>query len=103
MNNRNNPLPAVFVATGLVLLVGCTGMNGGAAATQAAPVPPPPGVSTGTTQQGKQDTKTQKEDLPDRLLAPLDDSVDDLNRDINREIDREFPPDKTNTTPDSGD
>ncbi len=103
MNNRNNPLPAVFVATGLVLLAGCTGMNGGAAVTQAAPVPPPPGVSTGTTPPGKQDTKTQKEDLPDRLFAPLDDTVNDLNRDINREIDKEYPPNEKQTSPDSTD
>lgn len=93
MNNRNNSLAAVFVAAGLVLLAGCTGMNGGEAATQAAPVPPPPAETAGTTQQGKQDAKTQQEDLPDRLFAPLDDSVNDINRDINREIDREFPPD----------
>ena len=103
MNNRNNSLAAVFVATGLVLLAGCTGINGGAAVTQAAPVPPPPGVSTGTTPPGKQDTKTQKGYLPDRLFAPLDDSVNDINRNINRDIDREFLPENKNTTPDSSD
>jgi hypothetical protein len=99
MHNRNNSLPAVFFATGLVLLAGCTGMNGGGATTQAAPVPPPPGVSSDTTPQGTQETK--KEDLPDRLFAPLDDVVNDINRDTNRAIDSEFPPDKKN--PDPGD
>jgi hypothetical protein len=95
MNNRNNSLPALFVATGLVLLAGCTVMNGGDAATQAAPVPPPPGESTGAVQKGKEIAKPQGEDLPDRLFAPLDNSVDDINRDINREIDRELPPDSS--------
>ena len=102
MNNRNNSLPAVFAA-GLVMLAGCTGMNGGEAVTQAAPVPPPPGVTNGESQQGPQNTKTEKEDLPDRLFAPLDNTVNDLNRDINREIDSEFPPDKKQTPPDSSD
>jgi hypothetical protein len=101
MDTRNNFLAAVFVATTLVLLAGCTGMNGGEAAMQAAPVPPPPGESAGTVQKGKEDVKPQGEDLPDRLFAPLDDSVDDINRDINREIDREVPPNEKNTTPDS--
>ena len=94
MNNWNNSLLSVLTAASLVLLAGCTGMNGGEAVTQAGPVPPPPGVTNGASQQGAQNTKTQKEDLPDRLFAPLDDSVNDLNRDINREIDSEFPPDK---------
>jgi hypothetical protein len=91
MNKRNNSLPAVFVAAGLAVLAGCTGMNGGEAVTQAAPVPPPPGVSAGTSQNTGQDMKTQQEDLPDRVFAPLDDTVNDINRDLNREIDREFP------------
>jgi hypothetical protein len=102
MNNRHNPLATVFAAS-LVLLAGCTGMNGGEAVTQAAPVPPPPGVTDGTRQQGSQNTKTQKEDLPDRLFAPLDNTVNDLNRDINRELDSEFPPDKKQAPPDSSD
>ena len=95
MNNRNNSLAAVFVAAGLVVLAGCTGMNGGEAVTQAAPVPPPPGVSAGTNQNTRQDKKTHDEDLPDRVFAPLDDTVNDINRDINREIDSEFPPEKS--------
>jgi hypothetical protein len=103
MNKRNNALSTVFAAAGLALLAGCTGMNGGEAVTQAAPVPPPPGVTDGTSQQGSQNTKTQKEDLPDRLFAPLDDSVNDLNRDINREINSEYPPNKKQTPPDSSD
>jgi hypothetical protein len=103
MNKRNNSLPTIFAAAGLVLLAGCTGMNGGEAVTQAAPVPPPPGVTDGTSQQSPPNTKTQKEDLPDRLFAPLDDSVNDLNRDINREIDSEFPPEKKKTPPESSD
>jgi hypothetical protein len=94
MNKRNNSLPAVFFTAGLVALAGCTGMNGGEAVTQAAPVPPPPGVSAGTAQH---------EDLPDRVFAPLDDTVNDINRDINREIDSEFPANKKSTTPDSND
>lgn len=93
MTKRNNSLPAIFVAAGLVVLAGCTGMNGGEAVTQAAPVPPPPGVTAGTNQQDTQDKKTQKEDLPDRVFAPLDDTVNVINRDINREIDSEVPPD----------
>ena len=103
MNNRNNPLPKIFAAAGLALLAGCSGMNGDEAVTQAAPVPPPPGVTDGTSQQGAQNTKTRKEDLPDRLFAPLDDTVNDINRDINREIDSEFPPDKQQTPTDSSD
>ncbi len=95
MNKRNNSLPAVFVAAGLAVLAGCTGMNGGEAVTQAAPVPPPPGVSAGTSQNTSQDMKTQQEDLPDRVFAPLDDTVNDINRDLNREIDREFPENKS--------
>jgi len=103
MNNRKNSLPSALAAASLVLLAGCTGMNGGKAVTQAAPVPPPPGVTDSASQQGSQNTKTQKEDFPDRLFAPLDDSVNDLNRDINREIDSEFPPEKKQTPPDSSD
>ena len=103
MNNRNNSLAAVFVATGLALLAGCTVMKVGDAATQAAPVPPPPGESTGAVQKDKEIAKPQDEDLPDRLFAPLDDSVNDINRDINRDIDREFLPENKNTTPDSSD
>jgi hypothetical protein len=97
MNKRNNPLPAVFLAAGLVVLAGCTGMNGGEAVTQAAPVPPPPGDNAGTVQQG---TGKHKEDLPDRVFAPLDDTVNVINRDLNREIDSEFPENKASPTPD---
>ena len=103
MNKRNNSLPAVFAAAGIAVLSGCTGMNGGEAVTQAAPVPPPPGVSAGTTQNTRQDNKTQDEDFPDRVFAPLDDTVNDINRDINREIDSEFPVNKKSTTPDQND
>jgi hypothetical protein len=98
MNNRNTPVPAVLVATAFVLLAGCTGMNSGETAMQAAPVPPPPGETAGTTRQDKQDkqnTKTQKGDLPDRVFAPLDNTVNDINRDINREIDKEYPANKS--------
>jgi len=103
MNKRNNSLPAVFLAAGLVVLAGCTGMNGGEAVTQAAPVPPPPGDDAGTVQQGKPDTGKQEEDLPDRVFAPLDDTVNVINRDMNREIDKEFPENETSPTPDSSD
>jgi hypothetical protein len=99
MNKRNNSLPAVFIAAGLVVLAGCTGRNGGEAVTQAAPVPPPPGVSSGTTQNTGRHPKPQQEDLPDRVFAPLDDTVNDINRDINREIDSEFPANKKQTSP----
>jgi hypothetical protein len=103
MNMRNHALPAVFLATGLAVLAGCTGMNGGEAVTQAAPVPPPPGNDAATVQQGKPDTRKQEEDLPDRVFAPLDDTVNVINRDINREIDTEFPENKTSPTTDSSD
>jgi hypothetical protein len=102
MKYRNDSLPAVFVVAGLVALAGCTGMNGGETATQAAPVPPPPAEAAATSQQDKQ-KKRQPEDLPDRLFAPLDDTVNDINRDINRQIDSEFPPDKKRPTPDASD
>ncbi len=95
MNKRNNILPAVFAAASFLLLAGCTCMNGGKAAAPAAPVPPPPSQATGTTPQGNQPVKTPKEDLPDRLFAPLDDTVNDLNHDINRDIDSESPPNKS--------
>jgi hypothetical protein len=101
MTDRSNSLLAVFLAAGLAVLAGCTGMNGGEAVTQAAPVPPPPGDDAGTVQQGKPDTRKQEEDLPDRVFAPLDDTVNDINRDINREIDKEFPENETSATPDS--
>jgi hypothetical protein len=103
MNKRNNPLPAVFIIAGLIVLAGCTGINGGEAVTQTAPAPPPPGVSAGTTQNTSQDNKTQNEDLPDRVFAPLDDTVNDINRDINREIDSDFPANKKQTPPDATD
>jgi hypothetical protein len=101
MNNRNHSLPAVCVAAGLVLLAGCTGMNGGEAVTQAAPVPAPPGDAAGAVKQANPDTGKQKEDLPDRVFAPLDDTVNVINRDINREIDSEYPANKDSPTPDS--
>jgi hypothetical protein len=101
MNYLKNSLQAVYVTAGLVVLAGCTGMNGGKAATQAAPVPPPPAESGATIQQGTRDTKTQREDLPDRLFSPLDDTVNDINRDINRQIDSEFPANKKQAAPDS--
>jgi hypothetical protein len=103
MDNRNNALTAVFLAAGIVLvLAGCTGMNGGEAVTQAAPVPPPPGDAAGTVQQGKPDTGKQEEDLPDRVFAPLDDTVNVINRDINRELDSEFPANENSPSSDSG-
>jgi len=98
MKNLNHALPAVLLAAGLAVLAGCTGMNGGEAVTQAAPVPPPPGNDSETVQQG---TGKQKEDLPDRVFAPLDDAVDVINRDMNREIDEEFPENETSPAPDS--
>ena len=103
MNNLNHPLPALLLAAGLAVLAGCTGMNGGEAVTQAAPVPPPPGEDAGTVQQVKPDTGKQEEDLPDRVFAPLDDTVNIINRDMNREIDKEFPENETGPTPDSSD
>ena len=90
MNKRINPLASIFAA-GLVVLAGCTGMSGKDTEMQAAPVPPPPGVTDAATQPDRQDTQTQPKDLPDRLFAPLDDTVNDINRDINRELDSEFP------------
>jgi hypothetical protein len=99
MTERNNSLLAVFLAAGLTVLAGCTGMNGGEAVTQAAPVPPPPGDDAGTVQQGKPDTGKQQEDLPDRVFAPLDDAVNDINRDMNREIDKEYPENETSQLP----
>ncbi|MGB7934634.1 MAG: hypothetical protein WCH04_20895 [Gammaproteobacteria bacterium] len=102
MTKRNNSLPAVFVAVCLAVLAGCTGMNGGEAVTQAAPVPPPPGDDSGTDQQDKADSGKQEEDLPDRVFAPLDDAVNVINRDMNREIDKEFPENETSPAPDPG-
>ena len=102
MNNLNNSLPAVFLAAGLAVLAGCTGMNGGEAVTQAAPVPPPPGDDARTVQQGTPDTGKQQEDLPDRVFAPLDDAVNDINRDMNREIDKEYPENETSQLPGPG-
>jgi len=99
MNNMNHALPAVLLAAGLAVLAGCTGINGGEAVTQAAPVPPPPGDDAKTLQQGKPDTGKQQEDLPDRVFAPLDDAVNDINRDMNREIDKEYPENETSQLP----
>jgi hypothetical protein len=99
MTDRNNSLLAVFLAAGLAVLAGCTGMNGGEAVTQAAPVPPPPGDDAKTVQQGTPDTGKQQEDLPDRVFAPLDDAVNDINRDMNREIDKEYPENETSQLP----
>jgi hypothetical protein len=103
MNRRSHSLPAVLLAAGLAALAGCTGMNGGEAVTQAAPVPPPPGDNAGTVQQGNTGTGKQEEDLPDRVFAPLDDAVNVINRDMNREIDKEYPENETSPTPDSSD
>jgi len=100
MNNPNHALPAVLLAAGLIVLAGCTGMNGGETATQAAPVPPPPGDDAKADQQGKPDTRKKEEDLPDRLFAPLDDTVNAINRDMNREIDKEFPENETSPAAD---
>jgi len=100
MNNLKHAPPAILLAAGLAVLPGCSGINGGEAITQAAPAPPPPGDNAATVQQGKPDTGKQKEDLPDRVFAPLDDAVNDINRDINHEIDSELPENKT--SPDSG-
>jgi hypothetical protein len=91
MNMRINSLASIFAAAGLVVLAGCSGMSSKDTEMQAAPVPPPPGVTDGTTQQGRPDAQTQPKDLPDRLFAPLDDTVDEINRDINREIDSDVP------------
>jgi hypothetical protein len=102
MNNPNHALPAVILAAGLAVLAGCTGMNGGEAVTQAAPVPPPPGNNAGTVQQGTPDTGKQEEDLPDRVFAPLDDAVNVINRDMNRDIDKEFPENETGPIPEPG-
>ena len=99
MTDRNNSLLAVFLAAGLAVLAGCTGMNGGEAVTQAAPVPPPPGDDARTVQQGTPDTGKQQEDLPDRVFAPLDDAINDTNRDMNREIDKEYPENETGQLP----
>ena len=99
MNNLNHALPAFLLAAGLAVLAGCTGMNGGEAVTQAAPVPPPPGDDARTVQQGTPDTGKQQEDLPDRVFAPLDDAVNDINRDMNREIDKEYPENETSQLP----
>jgi hypothetical protein len=95
MTRRNTSLPAVVVAAGLAVLAGCTGMAGDKAAMQAAPVPPPPSGSAAASQPDRQDTKPQQEDLPDRLFAPLDDTVNDINRDINRDIDSDPPSNKS--------
>jgi hypothetical protein len=100
MKNPNHALPAVLLAAGLMVLAGCTGMNGSEAATRAAPVPPPPGDNAATVQQGKPDTRKQEEDLPDRVFAPLDDAVNAINRDMNREIDKEFPENETSPAAD---
>jgi hypothetical protein len=102
MNNRTYTLPAVCAVAGLVLLAGCTGMNGQETAAQAAPVPPPPGDTADTRQAAPQETKKKPEDLPDRLFAPLDDTVNDINRDINRQLDSDFPANRNNKTPDPG-
>jgi hypothetical protein len=99
MTDHNNSLLAVFLAAGLAVLASCTGMNGGEAVTQAAPVPPPPGDDARTVQQGTPDTGKQQEDLPDRVFAPLDDAVNDINRDMNREIDKEYPENETSQLP----
>jgi hypothetical protein len=99
MTKRNNSLPAVFLAAGLVVLAGCTGMNGGEAVTQAAPVPPPPGDNAETVQQ---ETEKHEEDLPDRVFAPLDDAVNVINRDMNREIDKDYPENETSPAPAPG-
>jgi hypothetical protein len=101
MNHRTYALPAVCAVAGLVLLAGCTGMHGQEAAAQAAPVPPLPG-DTDTRPAAPQETKKKPEDLPDRLFAPLDNTVNDINRDINRELDSEFPANRNNQTPDPG-
>jgi hypothetical protein len=90
MKNLNHALPAIILAAGLAVLAGCSGMNGGEAVTQAAPVPPPPGDGA---------KKVQQEDLPDRVFAPLDDAVDNINRDMNREIDKEYPENETSKLP----
>ena len=102
MNNLNHALPAFLLAAGLAVLSGCTGMNGGKAVTQAAPVPPPPGDDAGTVQQRKPGTGKQEEDLPDRVFAPLDDAVNVINRDLNREIDKEYPENEASPAPDPG-
>jgi hypothetical protein len=99
MNNLNHALPAFLLAAGLAVLAGCTGMNGGEAVTQAAPVPPPPGDDAKTVRQGTPNTGKQQEDLPDRVFAPLDDAVNDINRDMNREIDKEYPENETSQLP----
>ena len=102
MKNRIHPLPAVLVAAGLVVLAGCTGMNGRDSTAQAAPVPPPPGETADTSENTPQGTTKNPEDLPDRLFAPLDDAVNDINRDINRGLDSEFPANGNSQTPDPG-
>jgi len=98
MMNRIHARPALLLVAGLVLLAGCTGLDKGEAAAQAAPVPPPPGTGTSAAQNAAQKTGKKPEDLPDRVFAPLDDAVDVINRDINRDIDREYPENK-NTPP----
>jgi hypothetical protein len=99
MNNLNHALPAILLAASVAVLAGCSGMNGGEAVTQAAPVPPPPGDKAATVQQDKPGSGKQPEDLPDRVFAPLDDAVDDLNRDMNREIDKEYPENEDSKLP----
>lgn len=99
MTNRTHTFPAILLIAGLVALVGCAGTENRETATQAAPVPPPPGTGPSATRNTSQETKKQPEDLPDRVFAPLDDAVNVINRDINRNLDKEFPENKDSTSP----
>jgi hypothetical protein len=99
MTNRIHARPALLLAAGLVLLAGCTGLDKREGAAQAAPVPPPPGTGTNATQNTAQKAGKKPEDLPDRVLAPLDNAVNVINRDINRDLDKEFPENKNAPPP----
>ena len=101
MTHRSKVLPAILLLAGLVSLPGCAGFDKREAADEAAPIPPPPGTGASATPGTPRATKKKTEDLPDRVFAPLDDTVNVINRDINRDLDKEFPENKNNPPPSS--
>jgi hypothetical protein len=104
MTHRSHVLAATLLLAALVSLPGCAGFDKREAADAAVPVPPPPG--TGPTAvpatSTPQATRKKPEDLPDRVLAPLDNAVNVINRDINRDLDKEFPENKSSPPPNPG-
>jgi len=99
MTHPGHALPVILLLAGLVSLPGCAGFDKRETADAAVPVPPPPGTGQSAVSSTPQATKKEPEDLPDRVLAPLDDAVDDINRDINRDLDKEFPENKNSPPP----